>query len=145
MSGNLAQPLDANGQPIRNVGWDATNHGLVIPQVAQKTTDTTGGYDYAPQIMQRAASHKAIAAGAGAAAVVVKASAGELVTVTVTGATSTADLIFYDNASAGSGDILGVIPSGATKGTTVTFNMPAVNGIVAEQANGSAAVTCSFN
>src|SRR6185312_3508494 len=59
---------------------------------------------------------------------VIKASPGTLVKclVTVSGAGATA---IYDNASAGSGIILGIIPAAATVGTTYTFNNTGVAGI----------------
>lgn len=137
------QSLDGNYKPLSPNLYDPVGNQFVPGEAGAVTT--ANGQPYAPSVSQQASAHKVIAAGSGAAAVVVKATPGVLVTVTCTGATSTADLIFYDNASAGSGDILGIIASGATKGTTTTFNMPAVNGITAEQASGSAAVTVAYS
>lgn len=82
----------------------------------------------------------AVGAGGGAAAVVVKASPGRLCRVLVT-ATGSANLLFYDNASAGTGTVIGVVPSTAVLGQTFDIQAPAVNGIVAEQASGSPACT----
>jgi hypothetical protein len=85
----------------------------------------------------------AIAAGASTVAQVVKASAGRLCRIIVT-TTGTADLKFYDNASAASGTVIGYIPSAATLGQSFDIQMPASNGITAGLLNGSAAVTVSY-
>lgn len=85
-----------------------------------------------------------VAAGAGTT--VVKATPGRLGRVTVTGAVPTGALTFYDNASTGSGTVIGVIPaSGVTTGQSFDFQMPAANGITAVGATGSAAVTVSYS
>lgn len=84
-----------------------------------------------------------VAAGVGTT--VVKGSAGRLVSAVVTGANSTGALTFYDNATTGSGTVIGVVPSGATTGTRYPLEVPAVNGIVAVGATGSAAVTVSYS
>lgn len=86
-------------------------------------------------------STAAIAAGAAAAAV--KASAGRLARVLVT-ATGTANLLFYDNATAGSGTVIGVIPSTATVGQVFDIQMPAQNGIWAASGTGTPGVTVSY-
>jgi hypothetical protein len=84
-----------------------------------------------------------VAAGTGTT--VVKASAGRLVSAVVTGAASTGALTFYDNASTGSGTVIGVVPASAGSGTRWPFETPAVNGITAVGAAGSAAVTVSYS
>jgi hypothetical protein len=85
-----------------------------------------------------------IVAGTGTTVQVVKASAGRLYRVLVTGATSTAALTFYDNASAASGTVIGIVPSGATTGQSFDIQMPANNGITAGLLSGSASVTVSY-
>lgn len=90
------------------------------------------------------ASLNAVVAG-GAGTTVVKAAPGRLVAAVVTGANSTGALTFYDNATTGSGTVIGVVPSGATTGTRYPLEVPAVNGIVAVGASGSAAVTVSYS
>ncbi len=74
--------------------------------------------------------------------VAVKASAGRLVKVIVTTtlAGSSAAITIYDNASAASGTILLVIPTGATAGTIYAVDLPAVNGIYVSEASLSAGV-----
>lgn len=90
-----------------------------------------------------ATTNAVVAAGVGTT--VVKAAPGRLVAAVVTGATSTGALTFYDNASAGSGTVIGVVPTGATTGTRYPFEVPAAAGITAVGAAGSAAVTVSFS
>lgn len=90
-----------------------------------------------------AATNAIVAAGVGTT--IVKGSPGRLAAAVVTGANSTGALTFYDNASTGTGTVIGVVPSGATTGTRYPFDVPAVNGITAVGAAGSAAVTVSFS
>jgi len=85
----------------------------------------------------------AIAAGSTTAAQVIKASAGSLLRVVVTGSASAA-LSIYDNASAASGTVIGVIKSTAVAGDVYVFNMPAAAGITAGKVNGSPACTVSY-
>ena len=91
-----------------------------------------------------AVGQAAIAAGV----VVIKPTAGRLCNVLVTTATTAAQAItFFDNATAGSGTVIGVVPGGSTAGQVYTFLMPANNGITIG-ANGSlaaGAVTVSFS
>lgn len=82
-----------------------------------------------------------VAAAAGV--VVVKAQPGRLAQVVVT-ASGTGVVTFYDNASAASGTVLFVVPASAPVGTTYTVNMPAVNGITANAAASSSAVTVLY-
>lgn len=90
----------------------------------------------------------AVAAAAIAAGVVIlKAAPGRLCRVLVTIATTAAQPItIFDNASAGSGTVIGVIPGGSTAGQIFDFEMPANLGITigtnASLAAGS--ITVSF-
>jgi hypothetical protein len=84
-----------------------------------------------------------ITVAAGAGTTVLKASAGRLVQVLVTTA-GTTSLTIYDNASTGSGTIIGITPPTTTVGQVIVFNTPAVNGITAVGAAGSPAVTASI-
>lgn len=72
----------------------------------------------------------AIAAGA----VVVSSHAGQfnkaLVTVTTTAAQA---ITIFDNASAGSGTIIGIIPGGTAAGTIFAYDIPVVLGITIGQ------------
>lgn len=91
-----------------------------------------------------ASGTSAIAAGAGTT--VVKASPGRLIKAVITTAgTSTDNITIYDNASAGSGTVLGVIAGGGTVGTMVTFDLPALNGITAVNVASGPAVTIGFS
>lgn len=83
-----------------------------------------------------------VAAGVGTT--VIKATPGRLCRVVVTTAPTTNPLTFYDNASTGSGVVIGIVPGTATLGQVFDFNMPAASGITALGATTSAAVTVSF-
>lgn len=76
---------------------------------------------------------------------VVKASSGYLGGALVTTAGTSTAMTFYDNATAASGTILGIVPSGATVGQFFPFNMPAKNGITASGSATNPAVTVSFS
>lgn len=86
----------------------------------------------------------AVAAGSGAADVVVSSKPGRVNHIVVTTA-GTAVLKLYDHASASSGAKL-IWSSAATPavGDVLKLDIPVDNGIVALQANGSAAVTISY-
>lgn len=84
-----------------------------------------------------------VAAGVGTT--VIKTGPGRLNRILVTSASPTGVLTFYDNASTGSGTVLAIVPSGVAQGTAYDIQMPAVNGIVAVGATGSAAVTVSYS
>ena len=66
--------------------------------------------------------------------------------VTTTLAGGSAAVTIYDNATAASGTILLVIPTGATAGTIYAVNLPAVNGIYVSEASLSAgAITIGYS
>lgn len=75
--------------------------------------------------------------------VVVKASAGRLVQALVT-AVGTTNLTIFDNASAASGTIIGIIPSTATVGQVFVWAVPAANGITAQCATTTPATTVGW-
>lgn len=82
-----------------------------------------------------------------AGVVVVKPAPGRLCKVLVTTATTASQAItIYDNATAGSGTVVGVIPGSSTAGTVFAFHMPCTNGItVAQNASLAAgAITISW-
>lgn len=84
-----------------------------------------------------------VAAAAGTT--IIKASPGHLARVVVTAAgTATDNITIYDNASSGSGTVLGVIPGGGTAGAIVSFDLPALNGITAVNVASGPAVTIGF-
>lgn len=69
-----------------------------------------------------------------AGVVVIKGAPGRLCRVLVTTTTTSAQAItVYDNASAGSGTVVGLIPGGTSAGTITDFEMPAVNGLTIGQ------------
>jgi hypothetical protein len=87
------------------------------------------------------------AAQISAAAVPVYGGSARLNRVLVTTTTTSAQPItFYDNATAGSGTIVGVIPGGTTAGTVVDFGMPCINGITigSNASLGAGGITISF-
>ena len=57
---------------------------------------------------------------------------------------NTSALTLYDNASAASGTIIGVITASAVAGTVFNCQMPALNGITASASSNNPAVTISY-
>lgn len=86
-----------------------------------------------------------VAVAVSSSATVVKSSAGFLSGVLVTAAGSSQAMTIYDNASTGSGTVIGIIPSGATAGTYYPFNMPAANGITCSGSSSNPAVTVAYS
>lgn len=77
-----------------------------------------------------AVGQAAIAAGV----VVIKPTAGRLCQVLITIATTASQPItFYDNSSAGSGTVIGIVPGGTTAGTLIQMFAPAQSGITIGQ------------
>jgi hypothetical protein len=85
----------------------------------------------------------AVAAGT-ATDTVIKASVGRLCRILVTTAGTNAMMI-YDNATAGSGKIIGATEANAVAGTVVNAQMPADNGITVDGHANNPAVTISFS
>jgi hypothetical protein len=85
----------------------------------------------------------AAVAGAAAADTVISPNPGRLcsVLVTVVGANP---MQIFDNASAGSGKIIGALAASAPVGTSVIFNMPAANGITVKGSATNPGVTVSY-
>lgn len=75
---------------------------------------------------------------------VIKASAGRLCRVLVTSTAGAASTAFYDNASAGSGTIIGIFPAAVAAGTVGDFEIPAASGITLKGAATNPAMTISF-
>lgn len=74
------------------------------------------------------------AAQIAAGPVVIKGAPGRLCQVLVTTTlTSAQSITFYDNASAGSGTIVGLTAAAATASTIYVFNSPCANGITIGQ------------
>jgi hypothetical protein len=86
-----------------------------------------------------------VAAGAGSGVQVINAAGGgTLANVLVTTA-GTAALLFYDHASAASGDVVGTVPANALAGTLFTVNSGQLtNGLVAGRATNTPAVTVTY-
>lgn len=76
--------------------------------------------------------------------VVVKAPAGELTRVIVEVA-GTAATNIYDNASAGSGSLVGTIPASPVLGAVYTFNVPCLLGITVKGAANTSGLTVLFD
>jgi hypothetical protein len=75
---------------------------------------------------------------------VVKAAPGRLARLIVT-TLGTNALLIYDNATTGSGVIIGAIPASAAVGSSFLFDMPAANGITVKGSGTNPAVTISFS
>jgi hypothetical protein len=84
----------------------------------------------------------AIAAGV-ATDTVIKAAGGYLAGVMVT-TQGTNAMVIYDNASAGSGKIIGVVAANAPAGPPFFYHMPAANGITVLGNANNPAVTISW-
>ena len=74
---------------------------------------------------------------------VVKAAAGFLCSVLVT-TSGTNAMEFYDNATAGSGTIIGIIPANTPAGEIVAINFPGANGVTAKGNANNPAVTVAY-
>ncbi len=83
------------------------------------------------------------ATAAAAGTTPIKASAGRLCKVLVT-TLGTAQLTFYNNASAASGTIIGIVPANTALGTIIVFDMPASLGITGDYLTNSPATTTAF-
>ena len=77
--------------------------------------------------------------------VIVKTGKGWLsrVLVTTQGADGV-ELILYDNASAASGKIIGIVPANALRGEKIECQMPCANGIVVGGSSGNPSVTVAY-
>jgi hypothetical protein len=84
----------------------------------------------------------AVASGT-SADTVIKATPGRLCRVLVT-VTNTNPMNIYDNASAGSGTVIGCLPASPTVGNVYDFQMPAANGITVDGHASNPGVTISF-
>lgn len=84
----------------------------------------------------------AVASGA-ATDTVIKAAAGLLARVLVT-TTNTNAMVLYDNATAGSGKIVGIIPANSQAGAMFEFHMPCANGITVLGNAANPAVTIAW-
>lgn len=84
-----------------------------------------------------------VAAGT-ASDTVIKDAPGRLCTVIVT-ASDTNPLLIYDNASAGSGTVIGAVPASAAVGSSYTFNAPAENGITVDGHADNPGVTITWS
>jgi hypothetical protein len=133
-------PADAlfNGQTaIQVLGYGVSYNGSSWDRNRKDT------YANGPQWMTTGGgSTKYVASGGGTN--VIKASAGRLVKVQVTTLGATA-LTFYDNASAASGNIVGIIPASmAAGGVPIAFDWPCANGITGDFLAGSPAVSIAY-
>ena len=75
---------------------------------------------------------------------VVKASMGRLCKVLVTVANGANAILIYDNASAASGTVVGIIPASAAVGSIYDFQMPCLNGITIAATVGAGTLTISL-
>lgn len=126
----LADPTGICIRQTTATAPSTTLPGYVSCDFVRVLLDTTGG-----------SSTFAIAA-ATAGPTVVKAVPGRLVQLTVTTAGTISETCF-DNASTGSGTILGITSTTTTVGQVIKFDAIAVNGITCTGGVGSPAVTVS--
>jgi hypothetical protein len=82
-------------------------------------------------------------AAATASDTVIKNGVGRLCRVLVT-ATGTNPMQIFDNASAGSGTVIGCLPASPAVGSTYDFNLPAANGITVKGSATNPGVTISY-
>lgn len=77
------------------------------------------------------------------AGIAIRSAQSRLCKVLITTVIGANALNFFDNASAASGTIIGIVPAAATVGTVFTFDMPASLGIFQQAAAGGGAYTVS--
>lgn len=107
-------------------------------------TETVGaGTAFLGGVSNGGAQAPSAVAGGTTSDVVVKATAGRLCKVLVR-TLGSAQCEIYDNASAGSGKIIGVIAASAAAGTFLDFQMPAANGITVKGASNQPAITVFY-
>lgn len=111
-----------------------------IPDNSEVTTKDAGANGHA-QVCAIANQATAVAA-ATVSDTVIKNETGVLVSVLVTAADSN-PMEIYDNATTGSGTIIGLIPANAPAGSLISFQMPAANGITVKGHADNPAVTIS--
>jgi hypothetical protein len=92
-------------------------------------------------------AEQTLAIASSAATTIVKGAPGRLVNVVITTAGSSSDnATIYDNATAGSGKILAVIPGGTTlTGAQVQIDLPAANGITVVNVASGPAFTIGYS
>ncbi len=74
---------------------------------------------------------------------VIKAAPGRLLRILVT-TTGTNPMTIHDNASAGSGTVIGALPASPAVGSSYQFDLPAGAGITVKGNSNNPAVTISF-
>jgi hypothetical protein len=89
-------------------------------------------------------STNAVIAASVASDTVVSAVPGMLARILVT-TLGTHEMVVYDNASAGSGNIIGIVPASTTRGTLVPCMAPAMNGITVKGDMNNPAVTIFYS
>jgi hypothetical protein len=91
-------------------------------------------------------SEKTAPIAAGAGTTTVKGGPGRVVVaICTTAGTSSDNATIYDNAGAGSGTILGVIPGGGTVGTQYPIDLPAAIGITVVNVASGPAFTLGYS
>ncbi len=94
-------------------------------------------------VVSQAAGTATAVAATTSADTVIKASPGILLRVIVT-TTGANPMQIFDNASAGSGLVIGGLPASPAVGTTFTFQTPALNGITVKGSSTNPGVTITF-
>lgn len=75
---------------------------------------------------------------------VVSATAGRLCKVIVTVVNGANAINLFDNATAASGTIVGVVPASATAGTVIDLQIPVINGITAAATASAGTIVVTF-
>jgi hypothetical protein len=119
-------------------GWTAAGAASYAERL-----DATGDSQTGVQVTDTGGASTAFVPAAQVAPLVIKATPGHIGSALITAA-GTTSVTFYDNATACSGNIIGVTPATTSVGQSYAFNYNAVNGITACGAAGSAAVTLSY-
>lgn len=148
-----AQKVDGSAvtQPVSGTFWQATQpvsgtvtanagSGTFTVSVSNTPSVTLSG---TAQVTTSGTTTTTVSAGVGTDTVV-KASAGRLCRVLITSTAGAAVTAFYDNASAGSGTIIGIFPAAVAAGTVGDFEIPAASGITLKGAVTNPAMTISF-
>lgn len=136
------------GTTISQSLWDTVGDGTgnKIPgTLVRSTAGNVAGVGAGGDLHATGGGAATAAVPTGAGNTVVKASAGRLCRVLVTTAgTGAGSVLIYDNASTNSGTVIGVIPATVAVGTYYTFDLPAANGITAENVASGPVLTVSY-
>lgn len=142
-NGHSPQGTHANGTRPSHVSMSLTKSTVYSTQQILNQLFDAGANTLTIGTSEGGTTTVAVAAGT-AADTVVKAAPGRLCRILVT-ATGTNPLQVVDNATVGSGTVIGCLPASPVVGTTYTFNFPASNGITVKGSASNPGVTISYS